>query len=61
VVFDPEGGEVVRGSRLQHRHPLTPYEGMRLRGSVVVTMLRGEQVFDGERVTAGRGRMLSRA
>jgi allantoinase len=60
VVFDPEGGEVIRGAALQHRHPLTPYEGMRLRGKVVSTILRGEQVFDGERVTVGRGRMLTR-
>jgi len=39
VVFDPDGETVVRGDDLHHRHPLTPYEGMRLRGRVVDTML----------------------
>lgn len=38
VLFDPDGETVVRGADLHHRHPLTPYEGMRLRGRVVDTM-----------------------
>lgn len=39
VVFDPDGETVVRGADLLHRHPLTPYEGMRLRGRVVDTLM----------------------
>lgn len=39
VVFDPDGELVVRGRELQHRHPITPYEGMSLRGRVVDTIL----------------------
>ena len=39
VVFDPEGETLVRGGELEHRHSLTPYEGMRLRGRVVDTVL----------------------
>lgn len=39
VVFDPDGETVVRGHDLHHRHPMTPYEGMRLQGRVVDTML----------------------
>jgi allantoinase len=39
VVFDPDGETVVRGQDLHHRHPLTPYEGMRLRGRVVDTIV----------------------
>jgi allantoinase len=39
VVFDPNGETVVRGRDLHHRHSLTPYEGMRLRGRVVDTMV----------------------
>lgn len=39
VVFDPDGETVVRGRELHHRHPMTPYEGMRLRGRVVDTIL----------------------
>jgi allantoinase len=50
----------VRGENLEHRHPITPYEGMKLRGRVVMTMLGGKTVFDGEVVTPGDGRILRR-
>lgn len=59
VVFDPDATLVVRGRDLYHRHPLTPYDGMRLRGRVVETILRGEVVFDGN-PRSGHGRMLER-
>jgi allantoinase len=39
VVFDPHGITPVVGRDLHHRHSLTPYEGMRLRGRVVDTMM----------------------
>jgi allantoinase len=39
AVFDPDGETLVRGHDLNHRHPLTPYEGMRLRGRLADTML----------------------
>ena len=48
VVFDPDGETMVRGTELLHRHQMTPYEGMRLRGRVVDT------------VTGAPGRMLAR-
>ena len=48
VVFDPDGETVVRGAELLHRHPITAYEGMRLRGRVVDTLM------------GGPGRMLAR-
>lgn len=60
VVFDVERETNVHGASLYHRHPLTPYEGRRLRGKVVSTWLAGIEVFNGEHVTAGRGRMLRR-
>lgn len=60
VVFDPDGALDVVGSRLLHRHPLTPYEGMRLRGRVVETFLGGFTIFDGDIVTGTSGRMLKR-
>lgn len=60
VVFDPDGAVTVRGSDLLHRHPITPYEGMTLRGTVVKTVLRGQTVYDfGEPIT-GAGLMLER-
>lgn len=44
--WDPEAESVVVASTLYHRHPVTPYDGARLRGRVVTTFLRGEVVFD---------------
>jgi allantoinase len=39
AVFDPDREMVVSGADLEHRHSITPYEGMRLRGCVVDTIL----------------------
>ncbi|MDH3190377.1 MAG: allantoinase AllB [Acidimicrobiia bacterium] len=60
VVFDPDDSTKVRGRSLEHRHPITPYDGMTLRGSVITTILRGETVFDRGALTTGSGRMLVR-
>ena len=56
VVFDPDEEWIVSGQALEHRHPVTPYDGLRLRGIVKTTVLRGNVVFDGGRVlSAPRG------
>jgi allantoinase len=60
VVWDPDGVTPVEGARLEHRHPVTPYEGMRLQGEVVTTILSGATVFDGGTITTADGRMLRR-
>jgi dihydroorotase-like cyclic amidohydrolase len=60
VVWDPDGVTEVRGGDLEHRHPITPYEGMRLRGKVEATILGGETVFERGVVSGRRGRMLRR-
>ena len=46
VVWDPDADDVVEASCLQHRHAVTPYAGMRLKGRILKTLLRGEIVFD---------------
>lgn len=46
VFFDPGAATVVDPSALFHRHPVTPYAGMRLMGRIHRTMLRGETVFE---------------
>ena len=46
VIFDPDREMIVDASRLYHRHALTPYDGARLNGVVMATMLRGEIVFE---------------
>lgn len=48
-VFAPDEQYVVDAGALHHRHPVTPYDGRRLRGVVRSTWLRGVQI--GERST----------
>lgn len=43
----------VRGDRLFHRHPLTPWEGCELSGTVQQTWLRGRLVYDRDRGLEG--------
>ena len=59
IVFDPDEEWIVSGRALEHRHPVTPYEGLRLRGRVKTTILRGNIVFDaGIGADAPRGNLL---
>ena len=61
VVWNPDASFTVDGSRLHHRHSLTPYEGRTLFGVVRRTLLRGETVYEGgEIVGSPGGRLLSR-
>jgi allantoinase len=60
VVWDPEGVVEVRAENLEHRHPITPYDRMRLRGRVETSISRGQVVFDGTAVSGLGGRMLAR-
>ena len=46
VVFDTERSFRVDPARLHHRHPITPYAGRELRGTVRTTILRGRIVYD---------------
>jgi allantoinase len=43
--FDPETEEVVDMSALRHRHQVSPYHRMALRGSVLQTWVAGHSVF----------------
>jgi allantoinase len=59
VIWDPDAESIVDPATLFHRHPVTPYAGMRLRGRVRTTVLRGEVVFDdGSFAETPRGRQL---
>jgi allantoinase len=61
VIWDPEATAVVDAAQLYHRHPITPYDGLQLRGVVRTTILRGEVVFDaGECLPIPRGRVIVR-
>lgn len=61
VVWDPDGVTEVVGTGLEHRHPMTPYEGMRLRGKVEKVTLGGHTLYTPEAGVLGLGgRMLER-
>jgi allantoinase len=61
LVWDPDGVTEVIGSGLEHRHSLTPYEGMRLRGKVEKVTLGGQTLYEQESGVLGfGGRMLER-
>jgi allantoinase len=46
VVFNPDAAFRVAPETNEHRHKLTPYEGLELKGVVEATYLRGELVYD---------------
>ena len=49
----------IDAAGLQQRHKLTPYAGHRLRGVVRTTYLRGERVWDRDRLAnSDRGQVL---
>jgi len=58
VAFDPERAWTVRAADLHHRHPVTPYDGETLTGSVAATWLRGTRI---DTDAAPRGRQLRRS
>ena len=59
-IVDPDREVEVNASRLYHRHPVTPYDGMTLKGVVTMTMLRGRVVFEhGKCVGRATGELLS--
>jgi allantoinase len=61
VIFDPDATFRVDGNKLEHRHKLTPYQGRQLRGTVLATFLRGQQIFErGEFRGAPAGKVLLR-
>jgi allantoinase len=56
-IFAPDEATVVSAAALEHRHPITPYDGMALAGVVRSTWLRGEPI---DLTGAPRGQLLSR-
>jgi allantoinase len=48
--FDPGALDTVRAATLRHRHPVSPYEGATLRGSVLQTWVAGVPALVGEPV-----------
>src|SRR4051812_43613346 len=55
VVWDPGAEFRVESERLQQRHKLTPYAERSLFGRVLTTFVRGERVWDGNRLARAYG------
>jgi allantoinase len=58
VLWDPDVDQIVDPAALYHRHPITPYAGMRLRGRVRTTILRGQIVYEDGAFVAPSGRVI---
>ena len=48
VVWDPEAAFDVESDKLEHRHPVCPYDGARLHGAVIATYVAGESVYSAD-------------
>jgi allantoinase len=53
VIWDPERVFTLHEEQLFFKHRVSPYLGMRLKGKVSRTLLRGVEVFDGQSHPAG--------
>ena len=59
VIWDPAASFTVEPQLLEHRHPVTPYAGRRLRGVVHATYLRGRLVQRDGVFASPRGELLA--
>jgi dihydroorotase len=55
VLVDLDAEYVIAADRMYSQCGWTPFEGMRVRGKVVETWIRGQQVFDGEQILVDSG------
>ncbi|HEX2370096.1 MAG TPA: allantoinase AllB [Acidimicrobiia bacterium] len=60
IVWDPDAEFTVEPAGLHHRHPLSPYEGMTMRGVVETTIVRGRVVARNGEVVSQNGALLAR-
>jgi allantoinase len=59
VVWEPEKSVEIKTENIQHRHKITPYLGLILRGPIFQTYVSGELVFDdGQFINLQKGRVL---
>jgi allantoinase len=58
VAFDPDARFTVAPDMLRYRHPITPYMGRELEGTIHATWLRGQKIFDGTDVRPALGEPL---
>lgn len=59
TLVDPEGESVISNERLHSKHPVSPWDGVRVRGALKAAVLRGEVIMrDGEPVGDPRGQLV---
>jgi allantoinase len=59
VIWNPEQESQIAPDMIQHRHKVTPYDGMTLKGRIEKTFVRGMIVFEnGQLANEQVGRML---
>ena len=61
TVFGPDRPMFVDARELQHRNPITAYEGRTFAGRVLRTWLHGESIFDARDGGAGQAPLLRRS
>ena len=55
VLVDLDVTYTIDANHLFTKPKITPFDGMRARGKVLETWIRGIKVFDGERILVGGG------
>lgn len=60
VAFDADAVTTINAQHLEHKHKITPYDGMQLRGRVQATYVRGIMVYDDGFFSEPAGRLLRR-
>ncbi len=55
TIIDPDKTTVINQESFRSHSKLTPFDGRQLSGKIVSTILRGEEVFDGENVVQKPG------
>jgi len=63
VLFDPTSEWTVEGHKFLSKGKITPFEGMRFKGKIVATLLRGRKIYDSDTgicVAGGYGKWLPR-
>jgi len=58
IVFDPDAKEDVTAASVLHRHRLSPYVGLQLRGRTLETYVRGIKVYDRGTFSTPQGDLL---
>ncbi|MFW9831464.1 MAG: dihydroorotase family protein [Candidatus Thorarchaeota archaeon] len=48
VLFNAKASYAIRGDTLHNKSPLTPFEGWKVRGKIIQTLLRGKTIFHSE-------------